>query len=153
MLTLKDSVLIEATPGEVEEWLRNIDKHYREWHPDHVKWVNLDGGLDEGDRFYYEEYLHGRLYKSRCLITRVERNDKAVIEFKGLSVPDRLLGVRGSFVIEPEGDGCVVTATISLRFGRLISTLFKGIAGDLQRHMKEEGESLKRLLETAPRDV
>ena len=70
-----------------------------------------------------------------------------MIEFKGLSVPDRLLGVRGSFVIEPGGDGCVVTATISLKFGRLISTLFKGIADDLQRHMKEEGESLKRLLE------
>lgn len=147
MITLEDSIEINAAPKEIEEWLLHIDEHYRDWHPDHVKWVNLDGSLDEGKTFYYEEYLHGSLYRSKCLITRVERNGGAVIEFVGMSLLDKLLGVRGSFVVQPRGEGSVATATISLRFGRLIRTLAGGILEDLERHMKEEGQSLKRILE------
>lgn len=147
VLNLKDSIEINVTPEEVEEWLVNIDKHYQSWHPDHVKWVNLDGSLGEGRSFYYEEYLHGRLYKSRCRITRSTRNNGATLEFVGLSVLDRILGVCGSFIVEPKGSGSYVTATISLRFRRLIQLLAGGIVRDLERHMKEEGESLKKILE------
>lgn len=148
MLTLKDSILIEASTDAVEEWLLNIDRHYAEWHPDHVRWVNLDGALGEGKTFYYEEFLHGRLYKSKCAITRLARGDGAVVEFKGLSLVDRVLGVGGSFIIEPRGGRSMVTATINLRFGRLVPLLAGGIVRDLERHMKEEGESLKRILES-----
>jgi len=147
MLTLEDSIEIAAPPERVIDWLMHIDEHYAEWHPDHVQWVNLDGELDEGRTFYYEEYLHGRLYKSRCRITRVERDDGAVIEFEGLSVLDRILGVRGSFVVVPSGDGCVATAVIQLRFERLAPLLAGGIIADLQQHMEEEGLALRRLLE------
>ena len=81
MLVLNDSVLIKASPDAIEEWLLGIDEHYAEWHPEHVRWVNLDGALGEGKTFYYEEYLHGRLYRSRCRITRLTRGDGAVVEF------------------------------------------------------------------------
>lgn len=147
MLTLSDSIEINATPQQIEEWLMNVDKHYAEWHPDHVKWVNLDGKLDEGDTFYYEEYLNGRLYKSKCRVTSISRNQRTEIKFKGLPPLDRILGVGGSFIIEPSGDTCAVTATINLRFGWLISRLAKGTIEAIQTHMKEEGESLKKILE------
>ncbi len=145
MITLVDSVRIEANPGEVERWLLEIEGHYREWHPEHVKWVNLDGELAEGRRFYYEEYFKGRLYRSRCLITRIERDGSTLIEFKGLSLVDRIGGVSGSFRIEPDGGGCVVTATINLRPGWLARLI--GLAQAIERHMEEEGANLKRLLE------
>jgi hypothetical protein len=148
LLTLEDSIEIDAPSGAIEEWLLEIDEHYAEWHPGHVKWVNLDGSLDEGKTFYYEEYLHGRPYRSRCRITRLTRGDGAVVEFKGLSVLDRVLGIRGSFVIEPLGERSRVTATICLRFGRLIRALAGGIVRDLERHMAEEGESLKKIMES-----
>ena len=38
------------------------------------------------------------------------------------------------------------TATLSLRFGWLISIFFKGMVEVVKKHMKEEGENLKRLL-------
>ncbi len=147
MITLKDSIEVKAPPEKIEDWLRSIDEHYREWHPDHVRWVNLDGALDEGKTFYYEEYLNGRIYKSRCRVTSIIRDGKTVIEFVGLPLMDRILGLRGSFIIEPKNGTCIVTATISLRFGWIISKLFKGMVGAIQTHMKEEGESLKRILE------
>ncbi len=148
MITMKDAIAIKVTPERIEEWLLDIDKHYQEWHPEHVKWVNLDGSLEEGSTFYFEEYLDGRLIKSKCRITRLERNDKTTMEFRGLSIHERLLGVRGSLLVEPTGDGCMVTATISLRFGWLVSRVFKKMGQAIQKHMKEEGENLKRILES-----
>ncbi|RJP30043.1 MAG: SRPBCC family protein [Actinobacteria bacterium] len=148
MLTLKDTVEIGAEPQVIEDWLRNIDLHYREWHPDHIKWVNLDGILDEGKTFYYEEYLGSRILKSKCRITRLQRNGEIVIAFKGLAIHERILGLGGSFVIAPRDESCLVTATISLRFGWLITRLFKGMVEAIQTHMREEGENLKRILES-----
>ncbi len=147
MITLKDSIEIKTTPEKVEEWLRNLDKHYKEWHPDHVRWINVTGGLGESDTVYFEEYLHGKLHKAKCKITKIERNKKGVIEFKGLPFRDQVLGEKGSFIIEPKGDSCIFTATLSFRFGWLISTFFKEMIEAVKKHMKEEGENLKRLLE------
>ena len=145
MLTLRDSIEIEASKEDVEEWLLRIDEHYREWHPAHVKWVNLEGELAEGKTFYYEEYLKGRLYKSRCRITKLERDGETYIEFVGLSLPDRVIGISGSFEVVPREGSCTVTAVLNFRFGWPLKAL--GFARAIEDHMKEEGESLKRLIE------
>ncbi|MDI6883195.1 MAG: SRPBCC family protein [Patescibacteria group bacterium] len=147
MITLKDSIEIKTTPEKIEEWLRNLGEYYKEWHPDHVKWVNVTGGLDEGDIIYFEEYLHGKLHKFKCKITKIERNKKGVIEFKGLSFLERIFAEKGSFIIEPKEDSCIFTATLSSRFSWLISIFFKEMIEVVKKHMKEEGENLKRLLE------
>lgn len=56
-----------------------------------------------------------------------------------------------AFVIEPKGDGCVFRATGCIRVGRLVKVFAKrkletGLAS-VKKHMKEEGENLKRILE------
>lgn len=66
----KDSIEIKTTPEEIFNLFRNLDKHYLEWHPDHIKFKKLTGGLDGGDIFYYEEYLHGELHKIKSKITK-----------------------------------------------------------------------------------
>ncbi|MBU1672357.1 MAG: SRPBCC family protein [Actinobacteria bacterium] len=149
MATLRDSIEIRAPQERIEAWLLEIDRHYAAWHPDHVKWVNLEGELAEGKTFYYEERLKGRLYRSRCRITRLERNGRTYIEFVGLSVPDKILGVSGSFEIVPRGGSCTVTAVINMRFGWFLARL--GISGAILAHMEEEGKSLKAIMETGLR--
>ncbi|MFH1150427.1 MAG: SRPBCC family protein [Actinomycetota bacterium] len=146
MVTLRDSIEICVPQERIEAWLLEIDRHYADWHPDHVKWVNLDGELAEGKTFYYEERLKGRMYKSRCRITRLERNGRTYIEFVGLSVPDKILGVSGSFEVVPGETCCTMTAVIRLRFGWLLGKL--GISRAILAHMEEEGKSLKAILET-----
>lgn len=147
MITLKDTIEIKTTPDKIAEWLRNVDKHYKDWHPDHVRFVKVTGGLEVGNIFYFEEYLQGKLYKGRYRITKIEENKKRVVEFKGLSFLDRIFGTKGSFIVESMENSCLFTATHSLRFGWLISRLFKGLIKAMEKHMKEEGENLKRLLE------
>ncbi len=143
-MILKNSIEIKTTPDKIFKFLTNLDKHYQEWHPDHVKYVKETGGVNEGDIVYYEEYYQGKLYKARSKITKVEINK--IIELKPL-FPMSIVCKRHSFIIEPKGEGCVFTATASFRFGWLISKLAKSRLEAVKTHIKEEGENLKRLLE------
>jgi hypothetical protein len=82
------------------------------------------------------------LHKCRSKITKVEKNKK--IEFKNL-FPISIICPKGSFIIEPKGKNSIFTATLSIRFGWLFSKLNR--VSVLEKHMKEEGENVKRLLE------
>ena len=145
MITLKDTMEIKTTPDRIFDWLKNQDKHYLEWHPDHVKcrWVK-GKPVEEGSIFYVEEYLHGKLHKLKFLITKIEPNRK--IEFK-LLFPMSIICPTGSFIIESREKRCIFTATLSFRFGWLFSKLAKNRVEAIKKHIKEEGENLKRLLE------
>ena len=144
MTTLKHSIEIRASPEKVFSWLMNLDKNYRKWHPDHIKWVNEEGSLSEGKTAYYEEYIHGKPHKIRARITKLEKN--RLIEFKNM-FPMSLICPKGSFVIEPKGKNTLFTATLSFRGGRLLSGLMKSRLEAIKSHMREEGENLKRILE------
>jgi len=97
MAILKNSIEIKTTPDKIFKWLKNLDKHYKEWHPDHVKWINLTGSLDKGDIFYSEEYLHGKLHKLKGKITKIEENKR--VKYKFL-FPTSIISPKGSFIIE-----------------------------------------------------
>ena len=144
MAVLKDSIEIKTTPDKIFKWLKNLDKHYKEWHPDHVKWINLTGSLDKGDIFYSEEHLHGKLHKLKGKITKIEENKR--VEYKFL-FPTPIICPKGSFIIELKGESSIFTAILSFRFGWLFSKLAKKMVKAIKTHMGEEGENLKKLLE------
>ena len=153
MITLKDSIEIEATPDKVFEWLvqRFKDKEsYQAWHPDHVdiRWIKGEP-LQEGSIVYAEEHLHGYLHKLKFRITKVVPS--RVIEYRSL-FPLSILAPGNTFLIEPKGGNrCIFTAMGSLRIPRwLFEKLHKKHKGKIEateQHMKEEGENLKRALE------
>ena len=146
MVILKDSIEIRAKPDKIFHWLKNLDKNYKEWHPDHVKCVNLMDSeeLQIEDVFLYEEYLHGELHKLKFKLTKIEENTR--IEFKSL-FPISLICPGGSFIIEPKGENSIFIATLSFRLGKLFSKFAKSKVDAIKQHMKEEGENLKKLLE------
>ncbi|MDI6603456.1 MAG: SRPBCC family protein [Patescibacteria group bacterium] len=144
MITLKHSTEIKTTPENIYNWFKNINKNYKKWHPDHVKWINETGGLGEGDIVYYEEYVHGKLHSNRSKITKIEENKK--VEFKNL-FPVSIICPKGSFSIEQKGETCIFTATFFIRFGWFFSRFAKQRLDAGKEHLREEGENLKRLLE------
>jgi hypothetical protein len=153
MITLKDSIAIEATPEAVFGWLvqRFQDKEsYQVWHPDHVdiRWIKGEP-LQEGSIVYAEERLHGVLHKLKFRITKVVPN--RLIEYRIL-FPMSLLAPENSFVIEPKGEGrCVFTSQGGLRVPRWLFERMhrrhKGKIEATEQHMREEGENLKRAVE------
>ena len=155
MVTLEDSIEVKATPEKVFEWLvqRFKDKaSYQAWHADHVdmRWIKGEP-MKEGSVAYAEEYLHGVLHKLKFRITRIVPN--RLIEYAPL-FPWSVLAPGNRFLIEPKGEeGCIFTATGSLRLpGWLFRKWNKNFMDKLEatkRHMKEEGENLKRAIENS----
>ena len=150
---LTDSIEINATPEKVFEFFFNLvdDESYRAWHPDdHValRWI-IGNPWEEGSVVCAEEYIHGKLHKLKFVITKLIPN--RLIEYSPTSWFLRMYFPKNRFTVEPKQGGCIFTAQGTLRVGWLVRTFFKkrlerGLSS-VQKHMKEEGESLKRILE------
>ena len=152
-VTLTDSIEIKATPEEVFSFFMGIvdDASYQAWHPeDHVSFRCIKGEPWRKDSVAYaEEYIHGKLHRFKFLIKEVVPNRK--IELVPLSRFLRIYFPRNTFLIESRDHSCVFTASGVLRVGRLAKLLagrkFEHGLSSVRKHMKEEGENLKRILE------
>jgi hypothetical protein len=152
-IEVTDSIKIRTTPEKIFGFFLQIvdDASYRAWHPeDHVafRWINGEP-WQEGSVAYAEEYIHGKLHKFKFLIKRIVANRE--IELVPLSRFLRIYFPRNTLSIEPRGDSCLFTASGVLRVGRVAKLLAKrkleqGLSS-VRKHMKEEGENLKRILE------
>jgi len=152
-VTLTSSIEIKTTPEKIFRFLTNLvdDESYRAWHPDdHVslRWIK-GGPWAEGSVAHAEEYIHGKLHKLKFLVTKIVPN--AEIEYVPVSRFLRRYFPRNTFCIEPKEGASVFTATGTCRVGWLARTFAKKRLerrlSSVRKHMKEEGENLKRILE------
>lgn len=144
MITLRDSIEIKTIPEKISDWFVHFEENYKAWHPDHVKAYWMGEPAKEDSILYCEEYLHGKLHKMKFRITKIELNRR--IEYK-LLFPMSVICPKGSFLIEPKGENYIFTATLSYRFEWLFLRFAKDRVEAIKKHMREEGENLKRLLE------
>ncbi len=148
MITLRDSIEIRTSPEKVFNGLIKVfssQEYFKKWHKDHVKCSWIKGqSFVVGSILYVEEYLHGELHKMKFLGTKKELNRK--IEYK-LLFPMSIVCPKGSFIIEPTERSAIFTATLSFRFGLLFQKLAKSRVEAIIKHMKEEGQNLKNILE------
>lgn len=152
-VVLEHSIEIGTTPERVFEFLSNLvdDESYRAWHSDdHVAMRWLEGSpWQEGSVVYAEEYIDGQLHKLTFIVTRVVPNRE--IEYVPASRFHRRYAPKYTFSAEPRDAGCVFAATVHARIPLLLRLLSKkrverGLSS-VRKHMKEEGENLKRMLE------
>ncbi len=148
MISIKDSIKINAPAEKVFNWLMNIGtgKDYQAWHPDHVDCQWVKGKPFQKDSVaLFQEYLHGKLHRLRFKCTKVMSN--RLIEYKP-SFPMSILMSRSQFVIEPRGArSCTFTAVIIFREGPFFKKLFNKQMEELKQHMKEEDENMRSIIE------
>ncbi|GIL03092.1 MAG: SRPBCC family protein [Alphaproteobacteria bacterium] len=139
---------IAAPPRRVFAFFEEMESNYTRWHPDHIafRWLQ-PGRLAVGNRFHFEERIHGQHIRRTVRLTRVESD--RMIEF----VPDNALirfFLRGvTFRIEPADAGCRFTQEIRIRIGPLGRAVNRSGLAAVARHMAEEGENLKAIAEGA----
>lgn len=148
MITLTDSIEIKATPEKIFNGLIKVfssEEYFKTWHQDHVKchWIKGEP-FEEGSILYVEEYLHGKIHKMKFIGTKVESNRK--IEYR-LLFPMSVVCPKGSFIIVPKERSCIFTANLSFRFGKAFAKFAGSRVESVKKHMKEEGQNLKMLLE------
>jgi hypothetical protein len=145
MQKLTDSIEIKTNTENVFQWFINIDKNYKSWHPDHISWDwESWGSFQIGSKAIAKEYIHGKVHSLKSIITNIKKNE--MIEYDFL-FPTSIIIKRGSFIFSNTNSSCIFTATLTFRFGKFFSKLFKKQMEATIKHMKEEGENLKRLLE------
>lgn len=144
-MKLEASVYIRTTPQAVMAFFRDIEAQFLAWHPDHILFHRESPGLKVGGSFYFEEWIGGKLLKKRVRFTRVERN---LIQFAPINPLFRLFLPYIAFQISAESNGIRVTQTIKIRTGPLGAWSNRREFSAVRVHMREEGENMKRLLET-----
>jgi len=155
VIWLEDKVEIKASPEQIFDWFAHLEENYLAWHPqDHIEWRTLKGNLMEaGSTFYFAERIGERTLRMKCRITGVEPNRR--VEWAAIG-PFSLLGVGGIFLAEPMAAGSLFTAVVYFGWrvpllGRVfdwaVRTFLSRRIEALRRHMAEEGQNLKRLLE------
>ena len=153
MITLKDSIEINGSAEKVfmqlARYLTNGES-YKSWHPEHVElqWIKGDP-LQEGSILYAEEYLQGYLHKFKFRITRIVP-DK-LIAYRPL-FPLSIIATGNTFTIESIGENrCSFTAEGCIRFPLwFFKKIHKSHEGKLiasEKHMREEGENIKKAVE------
>jgi hypothetical protein len=153
-LILTDSIEIKAKPEDIFGFFTGLvdDQSYRAWHPeDHVSVRWMKGKPWEvGSVVHAEEYIHGKLRKLKFFVTKVVPNE--TIEYAPVSRFLRIYFPKNSFTIEKKDGTCVFTASGTYRVGWLARTFAKrrleSALSRVKEHMKEEGENLKRILES-----
>ena len=156
---LKDSIDIKAHPEDVFNFITSIvdDDSYKAWHKDdHVSFKWLKGNPWEKDSVLYaEEFIHGKLHRFKFKITEVVKNQR--IEYTPTSRFIRKFFPKNEFIIEPKGDSCRFIAQGTYRIGKIGKLFFKksiekGLSS-VKKHMREEGENLKHILENEPHNI
>ena len=147
-MIITDSIEIKAPPERIFSFFTGLkdDASYQAWHPDHVvmRWIKGEP-FHEGSVAYFEEYLHGKIHKGKFVCTKVVPS--RLIEYKP-PFPLSVFFPGNRFVIEPTDEGsCIFTAAGIMRVGPLGKRLSRSQIEGVKRHMKEEGENLKAILE------
>jgi hypothetical protein len=153
-LILSDSIEIKTTPEKIFNFFVGLvdDQSYCAWHPqDHVslRWIK-GKPWEEGSVVLAEEYIHGKVHKLKFIVTKVAPNEE--IEYAPVSRFLRKFFPKNSFTIEKKDGTCVFTASGIYRIGWLVRNFAKNRLernlASVKKHMKEEGENLKRILES-----
>ena len=148
-LELGHSIEINTTPEKIWNFLKNPE-NYTTWHPkDHIKIIWTEGNPFElGSKLYSEQLVFGKVQKYNGQIKEVIPNRKVVFRFK---FPVSLISPEIEWLIEPKGSNSVFTAISYIRAGYLYKKLFKkgmkNLITEHNRHVSEEGENLKKILE------
>ena len=145
-LVLEDTVEIDATPEAVWQFWANMDKNYKAWHPeDHVLFQWVKGRpMGEGSRIYAEETVGGRLLKLKLTCVDVVPNRQFALVF---SFPASLFA-KYEYKIEPGGQKTAFTASTHLKSPCCAQKRMQSAVEIGKKHVREEGENLRRILES-----
>ena len=143
-----ERITINCTPDKVYDTLlfffRNSE-NYKLWHNDHISCYWKKGkDFSPGSILIAEEYLHGTPHRLGFRI--INCNPNSILEYKML-FPFSIICSGGLFKIISKGKETELIAQLSFRFGFLLKVLFKKAIESLCNHMKEEGVSIKAIIE------
>lgn len=145
-MILSQTTIIAAPAERIFAFFDRMEVNYTRWHPDHITFRWLQNGRQAvGNRFYFEEQIHGQRLKRTMRYTRVVPD--RLIEFVPNNALIRFFLRRVSFIIEPLDGRSRFTQEVKIRIGPIGKRLNRAGFAAVEKHMREEGENLKTIME------
>jgi len=144
-IVLEDTIEIKTTPEKIWEFWVDMDKNYKAWHPeDHILFRWTKGrAMEESSNIYAEETVGGKLLKGKVTCVDVVPNRKFALK---LTFPKSLF-VKYEYLIESRGANTAFTAYTYLKYPGFARKRIEAVIEVGKKHVKEEGENLKKILE------
>ena len=153
MIEMRDTIDIDAPVERVYtclvKSLQNLES-YRAWHPEHksIEWLK-GNPVEKGSLVHIKEYLNGVLTGLTFRFVEVVPNQ--LIRYR-VRFPISIIAPENRFEFEPLGENrCRFIAYGCIRMPRWLflksHPAHEGKLKGSMKHMKEEGESLKRMAE------
>ncbi len=140
-MILTESAVIKAPPDRLVAFFETLDRHYLDWHRDHVSFTWLDPNRGS---FHFVERIGRWTLDMRMHITRSA--DGRLATCRPQSVLLALVFPWMTFEVTPETDGARYTHRINLRLGALRWLLGRTLLNPLRRHMHVESSNLAKLV-------
>lgn len=149
MISIKEETMINVPVKSVYNFLINIDSLYKIWHPtDHVFCKTISGSLSKkGCRFHFLEIIGGFPLYLTAKVTEARENE--YLEYVPTFPFSLLKTGRAYFQIEKisaNQSKLIAYVEYGNKFLDRIANLFVKTSA-AKKHIKEEGENLKKYLE------
>lgn len=145
-MIFQHSQAIRASAESAYRFFASIDENYTRWHPAHesCRWLG-DDRLAEGSRLEFTETIGGHRMTKQCFIRTVVPDSLIVCSMTNRFY--RLFIPFWSFTFETTDDGIVFIQKLKVRMGPIGKWLNRKGLQAVERHIVEEGENLKAILE------
>lgn len=147
---LTSSTRIQTSPENVWNFFYNLEDNYENWHPDdHHYWKWTKGKpLAIGSKIDSKETIDGHSSRIKAVVTESIENEKIVLK---PCWPISIMCPKLEWIIKKEGNGVHFIAHTYYKFGKLFLLFKKDSVNQIieitRKHMDEEGENLKNILE------
>lgn len=158
MRIITETIEIQTTPEQVWNFLTNLDKdnNYKKWHPtDHITYALRKGSMGNiGGEAYFVERIGKFTLRLTYKVTNV--NYPTYVEYTAAPPLSWLHAGRGTFKMEAiDSNTTRFIAYVEYGYevpiiGTVIDWIVERIVKyeDAQKHMHEEGENIKVILES-----
>jgi len=147
---IESATEIKTTTEKIWEFFYKIEENYKRWHPEcHQYWRWSKGNpLEIDSKIDSEETIGG--HKSRIKATVIESVKNQKIALKPVW-PLTIMCPKIEWIFEPSGENILFIARTHYKFGKIYRTFQKNAVKEIiyltKKHMDEEGDNLKKILE------
>lgn len=157
MRTITEEIIIHATSEKIWYFITNLhlDNSYKRWHPsDHIAYYLRKGNMGEAGGIAYFVERIGK-FTFRLFYKTTKANYPSYLEYKAAPPLSWLYAGKGTFTLEAVGaENTRFIAYVEYGYdvpiiGKIVDWLIERIVkyDDARKHVREEGENIKKLLE------
>ena len=148
--TVESETEIKTTPEKIWEFFYKMEDNYKIWHPEcHHYWHWTKGRpFEKGSRIVSEETIGGHKSKIKATVLVSVKNKEIALKPVW---PLSFMCPKLEWNFQTSGENTLFVARTHYKFGRLFLLFKKATVYQIifltKKHMDEEGENLKSLLE------